>query len=80
MTEADNLVLEHLRYIRARVDVLSEDMREVKDRLGALEERYAGLSRRLDRLDGRVERIETLTHPCRPKRPMSATACAGGSA
>ena len=33
-------------------------MREVKGRLGILESQYANLSNRLDRLDGRVERIE----------------------
>ena len=33
-------------------------MREVKGRLGILENQYANLSTRLDRMDGRVERIE----------------------
>jgi len=33
-------------------------MREVKTRLGLLEEQAASISRRLDRLDERVERIE----------------------
>ena len=54
----DNIVLEHLRHIRAAVDGLRDDMREVKGRLGILESQYANLSNRLDRLDGRVERIE----------------------
>jgi hypothetical protein len=56
--EADNLVLEHLRYIRGAVDGLREDMHEVKTRLGLIEETCASLSRRLDRLDERVDRIE----------------------
>jgi predicted nuclease with TOPRIM domain len=58
MAETDNLVLEHLRHIRGAVDGLREDMREVKGRLGILETQYVNLSLRLDRLDGRVERIE----------------------
>ncbi|MGE3830315.1 MAG: hypothetical protein AB7F76_04905, partial [Parvibaculaceae bacterium] len=36
MTEVENLVLEHLRHIRATTDSLREDMREVKSRLGIL--------------------------------------------
>ncbi|MBI2716623.1 MAG: hypothetical protein HYX37_19580 [Rhizobiales bacterium] len=58
MTEADSAVLEHLRHIRGAVDGLRDDMREVKGRLGILESQYANLSNRMDRLDGRVERIE----------------------
>jgi len=58
MTEAENIVLEHLRHIRRAVDDAREDMREVKNRLGILENQYASLSTRLDRMDGRVERIE----------------------
>jgi archaellum component FlaC len=61
----DNLILEHLRGIRGVVDRLTEDMREVKERLGILEigignlgGQYASLSNRLDRLDERVARIE----------------------
>jgi predicted nuclease with TOPRIM domain len=58
MTETENLVLEHLRHIRAAVDSTREDIREIKGRLGILENQYANLSNRLDRLDARVERIE----------------------
>jgi chromosome segregation ATPase len=58
MAEADNVVLEHLPHIRGAVDGLRDDMREVKSRLGILESQYANLSNRLDRVDGRIERIE----------------------
>jgi len=51
-------VLEHLRHIRGAVDGLREDMQEVKGRLGILENQYANLSNRMDRLDGRVFKIE----------------------
>jgi len=65
MTEVENLILELLRHMRGTIDTIREDMREVKTRLGILENQYAILanqyatvSTRLDRLDGRVERIE----------------------
>jgi hypothetical protein len=58
MADGDNVVLEHSRHIRGAVDGLRDDMREVKGRLGILESQYANLSNRLDRMDGRVERIE----------------------
>ena len=58
MTEAESLVLEHLRHIRTTVDALRDDMREVKGRLGILESQYANLSNRMDRLDARIERNE----------------------
>ncbi len=58
MTEVESIVLEHLRHIRGAVDSLREDMVEVKGRLGILENQYANLSNRIDRLDGRVLRIE----------------------
>ena len=56
--ETDNIVLEHLRAIRSKVDRISEDMQEVKGRLGILEQQYASISIRLDRIDDRVFRIE----------------------
>jgi predicted nucleic acid-binding Zn-ribbon protein len=58
VAETDNIVLEHLRHIRAAVDGLRDDMREVKGRLGILESQYASLPNHLDRMDGRIERIE----------------------
>lgn len=54
----EGLVLEHLRAIRATQDKHSEDLREIKGRLGILESQYANLSNRLDRMDERVSRIE----------------------
>jgi archaellum component FlaC len=58
MTEAENLVLEHLRYMRTALDGVRDDIREIKGRLGTLESQYANISNRMDRLDGRIERIE----------------------
>ncbi|HUF57151.1 MAG TPA: hypothetical protein VMM55_11400 [Thermohalobaculum sp.] len=61
----DNLVLEHLRKIREILDQHTEDLREIKGRIGILESgvgtlsaQYASLSNRLDRMDERVARIE----------------------
>ncbi|MBP7003323.1 hypothetical protein [Amaricoccus sp.] len=54
----ESLVLEHLRAIRATQDRHSDDLREIKGRLGMLESQYASLSNRLDRLDERVAHIE----------------------
>jgi chromosome segregation ATPase len=55
---SENLVREHLRHIRRAVDGLRDDMREVKERLGIVEQTCASISRRVDRLEDRVERIE----------------------
>jgi hypothetical protein len=60
---AENLVLEHLRAIRATQDRHSEDFREVKGRLGILEQQYAIISVRLDRMDERFSRIERRLEP-----------------
>lgn len=59
MADIDNIVLEHLRHIRGSMDGLREDIREIKHRLGLLELQYSSLSTRIDRMDGRIERIET---------------------
>ena len=69
----ENIILEHLRHIRGRVDVMSEELRNVKLRLTNLEDStatglsavvrngangFVGINRRLDGLDERVDRIE----------------------
>jgi predicted nucleic acid-binding Zn-ribbon protein len=58
MTEPDNIVLEHLRHIRGAIDNMRDDVREIKQRAGSLENQYANMSNRLDRMDFRIERIE----------------------
>jgi chromosome segregation ATPase len=55
----DNIVLEHLRHIRTAVDETRHDIREIKARLGTLEQQYANMSNRIDRTEYRLERIET---------------------
>ena len=70
--DVENLVLEHLRHIRARVDQIADDVTDLKLRMSGLENAM-GLVRReiahgdetdarqqisLDRLAARVERLE----------------------
>ncbi|GHD39898.1 hypothetical protein GCM10017083_02530 [Thalassobaculum fulvum] len=54
----ESLVLEYLRRLDASVQLLREDVGDLKRRTTGVEEGIAGVNRRLDRLDGRVERIE----------------------
>jgi hypothetical protein len=63
--ETTNIVLEHLRHIRARVDGLTDDMRQVILRLGAIERHVAGLhisdvsqNAEIDMLKTRLDRVE----------------------
>ena len=53
-----SLVLELLRAIRGDIGELKADMIEVKERLGLIEQQYASLSRRVDRVGGDVELIK----------------------
>lgn len=68
----DNLVLEHLKHIRGRVDHISEEVAEIKHRLVSIERgqakgmrEYADLygdqarqQASMDRISERLERIE----------------------
>ncbi len=61
----ENLVLEHLRHIRGKVDQIAEDVETVKMRLNSVERSVAGfhedlaiISRRLDGVDGRINKVE----------------------
>ncbi|WP_018698222.1 hypothetical protein [Amorphus coralli] len=54
----DNLVLQFLRRLDDKLDRVSGDVHDLKIRMTGIEEAVAGIHRRLDRLDGRVERIE----------------------
>jgi hypothetical protein len=63
--QATNLVLEHLRHIRGRVDGLTDDMRQVMLRLGAVERHLARMhisdvsqNSEIEQLRGREQRIE----------------------
>ncbi len=56
--EPENLVLAMLLRIDAKIDRMADDLRDLKVRATATEEAIAGVNRRLDRLEMRVERIE----------------------
>lgn len=58
MTEPDSLVLRYLRQIDEKLDRVIEDVRELKTRVGILEQQYASISTRMDRVENRLERIE----------------------
>jgi hypothetical protein len=63
--ETPNLVLKHLRAIRAELKEVREEQREQHLRLGAIERGIANMASeiaqmglRLDRMHGRIDRIE----------------------
>ena len=56
--EPDNPILTYLRRIDAKVDRLTDDVRDLKIRMTGVEEAVVGLQRRMDRPEARVERIE----------------------
>ena len=72
MEHGENLILEHLRAMRADVAGIREDVQEIKQRLSGLEAGVGGLKRdmgdlytenasqhvRYDRLASRIEKIE----------------------
>lgn len=69
---SENLVLEHLRHIQGRVDLMADDMKEVKLRLSSIESSLSLVRREIivgdetdarqqgtiDRIMERLERIE----------------------
>lgn len=58
MATDGNLVLEYLREMREKLDTISSDLHDLKVRTTSIEEGLAGVNRRLDRNDERLERIE----------------------
>lgn len=56
--EAPNLVLEHLKHLRASTERIENDVRDIKFRLSQLEDTVLHHTSRFDRLDDRLIRIE----------------------
>jgi len=56
--EPDSLTLVLLRRIDGKLDRLTDDVQDLKVRMTHVEEGLAGVNRRLDRLEVRVDRIE----------------------
>ena len=47
-----------LRKLDEKLDRVADDLREIKTRVGILEQQYASMSSRIDRIETRLERIE----------------------
>jgi archaellum component FlaC len=66
MTEnVESLVLEHLKHIRGKLDIITLDIADIKTRVSTLEEMQGqlfvmmgGFGKRMDRFDERLARIE----------------------
>ena len=56
--EPDNVVLLLLRRIDQRTERIADDVHDPKVRMTHVEEGLAGVNRRMDRFEQRVERIE----------------------
>ena len=54
----NELIFELLKQIHATLGRHTDELREIRERLGTLEVQYANLSRRVDRMDERLTRIE----------------------
>ena len=61
--EPDSIVLAILRKIDQRTERMAEYLHDLKMRVTSVEEGLAGVNRRLDRLDARVDRIEKRLEP-----------------
>lgn len=64
----DSLVLRFMRSLDMKFDRMANDIREIKDHVGAFEELYASVSRRLDfpelclyRIESRLDLIDERT-------------------
>ncbi|MEL6644715.1 MAG: hypothetical protein AAFQ79_12335 [Pseudomonadota bacterium] len=54
----NGLLLEHLKKMQETLALHTQYHLETKERLGFLEQQYASISRRADRIDERLERVE----------------------
>ena len=68
--DPENLILDYLRRLDAKVDRLGEVMAEIKTRMTSLEisvaklhSDFAGQSLRMDRIEARLDRIEKRFDP-----------------
>ena len=55
----NELLLETLKKVQETLALHTQFHLEAKDRLGALEQQYASISQRADRIDENLQRIET---------------------
>lgn len=57
-TVTNELIYELLKRMQDTLAQHTEELREIRGRLGNLEQQYAGLSTRFDRMDERLARVE----------------------
>ena len=57
--EAANLILEHLRHMRGKLDRVFSDVVELKERMTAVEGAVNRMQQSIDRFGIRIDRIET---------------------
>lgn len=69
--ELDSIVLRYLRAIDQKLDRMMADVLELKTRVGILEQQYASISNRIDRIEGRLDRIVASPGAPRPGDPGS---------
>ncbi|MEL7278992.1 MAG: hypothetical protein AAFY35_15485 [Pseudomonadota bacterium] len=55
---SNELILEHLKQIQGTLALHTQYHLETKERLGFLEQQYASISRRVDKVEERLDRIE----------------------
>ena len=58
MVQPDDIILEHLLHIRRAVEDTRKDVHEILQGAVGLQNPCANMSKRLDRMDFRIERIE----------------------
>ena len=56
--DADSLILEHLRVIRGSVERMEHDIKDLKFRVGQIEQTLVHHNSRFDRIEERLEHIE----------------------
>lgn len=56
--DPDSIILVYLRRIDEKLDRVIADVAELKTRVGILEQQYASISNRIDRVESRLDRIE----------------------
>jgi len=57
-TVTNELIYETLKQIQGTLSLHAQYLLEIKERVGLLEQQYASLSRRVDRMDERLDRVE----------------------
>lgn len=68
MEDVENLILEHLRHIRGRVDQVADDMSDLKHRMSSLEHAMVAVKREVASGDETDARQQISRQVCRKNR------------